>query len=52
MYCSLFKFTLDHKSSFRFRKLLVFDFLLDISDMFLNSMFAPQVETFLLLDVH
>jgi hypothetical protein len=48
----LLKFTLVSKSALLFWKLLVSEFLLDISEIFHYSMSAPRVKAVPLLDVH
>jgi hypothetical protein len=50
MHCSLFKFALALNSDLLFWKLLVFKFLLRISENFLYSMSAILVKIVLLLD--
>jgi hypothetical protein len=48
--CSLFKFTLLLNFSFPFWKLLVFEFLIGISETFLCSLFVVQVKISILLN--
>jgi hypothetical protein len=49
MHCSKLKFTVALNSALLFWRLLVFEFLLNISDAFLYSMFALLVNTVHLL---